>query len=64
MLWTKITIHTVNVCGSGYSHIGGGIDIVDIFKNFKVIFYQKHQRPNSFMRNLIRRARILDLAEL
>ena len=21
MLWTKITIHTVNVCGSGYFHI-------------------------------------------
>ena len=31
MLWTKITIHTVNVYGSGYFHIGGGNDIVDLF---------------------------------
>ena len=39
MLWTKITIHTVNVCGSGYFHIGGGNDIVDLFLIFKVICY-------------------------
>ena len=40
MLWTKITIHTVNVCGSGYSHIGGGIDIVDFVFHFKIICYK------------------------
>ena len=39
MLWTKLTIHTINVCGSGYSHIGGGIDIVDLFLIFKIICY-------------------------
>ena len=39
MLWTKITIHTVNVCGSGYSNIRGGIDIVDLFLIVKVICY-------------------------
>ena len=27
------------MCGSGYSHIGGGIDIVDLFLIFKVICY-------------------------
>ena len=39
MLWTKITIHTVNVCGSGYFHIGVGNDIVDLFLIFKGICY-------------------------
>ena len=33
ILLTKLTIHTVNVCGSGYSHIGGFI--VDLFFNFQ-----------------------------
>ena len=35
----KIAVHKMNVFGSSYSHIGGGIDPLDLSRMFKILFY-------------------------